>query len=84
MSYEGYTRWLCAMGHDHVNDCNDDDEGALCHCGARRVWVREVDETNGDGYDPPLDVAVPAVKKTCDLGHEHVIEPTRYKIPGFR
>ena len=33
-----------------------------------------------DGYIE-LEIDTPARKQTCNLGHEHIIEPPTYKIP---
>lgn len=79
MSFEGYYRRLCASGHQSVMDVWDEIE--QCRCGAAFVWSRLVDETNGEGYDPPLDVATEAITERCNLGHDHVLVEATYRKP---
>ena len=87
MSYLGYTERLCTVGHRDVTD-HYADPRLTCHCGRAWAWSREVDLTNG--YDPsnpatapyPLEVVAEAVIQVCNLDHEHLIEPTRYRIPA--
>lgn len=73
----------------------DDDE--KCSCGKRYVWWCSVDQTNGYEVDNEtgvqlepahypgdveLAIDVPAKVEVCNLGHEHMIEEARYKIPA--
>ena len=93
MSYEGYTQVLCAKGHAHTFDALDDShrntniaglsqEAAVCqYCGSSFVFRHEVDETNCEPDPYLFEIDVPAVLETCNLGHIHVIEPPRFKIP---
>lgn len=90
MSWEGYYEHLCERGHRRVTDGYEESDlypaNAKCSCGAAFVWTRQVDQTNGDDDGPwarpyPFEVAAPAVTERCNLGHEHVIEETRYVIP---
>lgn len=56
MSYEGFQEYLCARGHYHCYDCQDD-VPMVCGqhgCMARLKWVHQVDTTNG--YDPRYEV----------------------------
>lgn len=52
MSYEGYTRQLCARGHYTQTDCYD--VPPPCACGAPLAWEEDIDETNGPGEVTPL------------------------------
>lgn len=82
MSHEGFVRALCENGHQRLWDCYDA-EPETCSCGARFVWHRHVDETNGydEETDPPLEPLVAPQMKTCDLGVEHVIVEGTFKKP---
>lgn len=87
MSWEGYYRHICANGHTYVGDPYrwEEDPYENCpHCNAPAVWTRVVDQTNDAGEDPPLEVKTPAVVKTCDLGHAHIVEQATYHIPEKR
>lgn len=69
----------------------------VCHalingevCGSTKyAWSNPVDETNGadpDTGDCPgyihLEIKTPAVKKTCNMGHDHLISHAVYHIPS--
>jgi hypothetical protein len=80
MSFEGYYRALCVDGHLSEWDIYGDCEPEACQCGKLLAWRELVDTTNGDGVETELEIAVPAVTQTCNLGHHHVIEPVRYRL----
>lgn len=54
------------------------------------MFKHSVDQTNGIDYnDPntlvyPFTIAVAAKTQTCNLGHIHIIERTRYNIPEVK
>lgn len=82
MSYEGYVRYLCKNGHNRIRDVLAESV-ERCSCGARVVWERHVDLTNGyeEDSDPSLEVATPAIYEICNLGHTHVTQEATFKIP---
>jgi hypothetical protein len=92
MSYEGFEEHLCANGHLRIFDAFDSiiDEDMKCNCGAPFVFCHSVNQTNGViagdsstvGYHFRIDT--PAKFEICNLGHRHVIEEIRYKIPPTR
>jgi len=93
MSFEGYYRVLCENGHLSEWDCYDrydsgyteEDSHWRCgDCGAPEAWRQLIDQTNDSGEDQkwPLEIVKEAVFQTCDLGCNHEISPTVYKIPN--
>lgn len=50
MSYEGYTQYLCEIGHYSISDCYEDDI-ENCRCGKPIVWSNMVNVTNGSFDD---------------------------------
>lgn len=66
MSYEGYTAYICANGHEHkvtVDFYSDGPQNTNCPiCGAKPKYAAEVDETNGideftdNSYIPRVNV----------------------------
>ena len=91
MSYEGYVKALCVKGHLNIWDAHDEDDHSKCEtCKAKLVWEAHIDQTNCDinpktgreWGDVELEVAAPAVYKTCEhCKHSELIEEVRYKIP---
>ena len=62
MSYEGYSEYICDLGHYYCRDCYDDDSGCPA-CGSKPAWRNSVDQTNGeDERDPGT---MPAAKSEC-------------------
>lgn len=61
MSYEGYTQYLCPLGHYwcedsyagyYTNYSNGSSDSPTCpECKAKPVWENSVDETNGSYED---------------------------------
>ena len=47
MSYEGFTQYLCARGHESSFDCYEEHAANCPHCGAEFRWQHDVDITNG-------------------------------------
>ena len=49
MSYEGYERVLCKLGHLHHFDCYDTPDYSIwkCHCVEKAAWTQDIDTTNG-------------------------------------
>ena len=86
MSYEGFEQHLCTNGHYWEEDSSYAETDNVCpFCKTPSVWYNCVDETNceGVGYIPMQALLVtPAIKQTCNLGHEHVITPEVYRIPS--
>lgn len=88
MSYEGYVQVLCENGHLFVTDAYYDEQTLVCsRCPASGVFFNHVDETNGppQGEIPAeewkqFEIA-PERKERCNLGHEHVLEYARYRVP---
>lgn len=87
MSYEGHEIRICKDGHLSFVGCWDGfDEMTSCHCGAGIVWVRSIDDTNGEAYgDFPVEffkVKTGEVTETCQAcGHTKVLYETTYEIP---
>ena len=89
MSYEGYTQFLCPVGHRWTEPENYG-EGPVprCpHCNVAPAWQNSVDDTNVDAYgiipEPiwkTLEIS-PEVAQTCNLGHSHITVPARYRRP---
>lgn len=85
MSYEGYVQCICKKGHYFEQNAF---EKAKCPCGAQTGWVNAVDQTNGNSYgEIPMELLrrdyliSPAQTETCNLGHVHVTEEERFKVP---
>lgn len=84
MSYEGHEQLWCPKGHYYVTPDNHygSYDQKCPSCGAAPKVMNPVNDTNCDSWGALLPVvSVPAVVQTCNLGHEHVIVPARYKIP---
>jgi hypothetical protein len=91
MSYEGYSEAICKNGHRYqFGDYNESDEedNKLCpHCGAGIAFENMVDCTNvndegkfsEEGWKSLL--ISDEVKRTCDMGHEHIVNSAVYRIP---
>ena len=84
MSYEGYTQFLCSLGHYWVKDCYTLSEDSQCPtCGGLPFWENMVNITNGsfegeeriDGY---IELEEDVITKCETCGS--VLE-IRYKIP---
>ena len=84
MSYEGYTQNICKNGHLFDRDAFS---RTICDCGAEAAWPNQVDETNcyGVGFIPFEEfkklMLTPTRVKTCNLGHQHVLEEATYRLP---
>ena len=98
MSFEGYYQLLCANGHAngsvdvYIYDYERRQE-MICECGAPINKTNLVDQTNGCEGNPcicgakELEEIEAPVLETCNLGHQHVIKPGRYrfgKVHGFK
>ena len=95
MSYEGYQQCICERGHYYtVNSGNflagfaTDEEYQKCfacpHCSAPPVWENPVDETNCDAVGTiqiERFMIARARYETCNLGHTHLVEQPRYRVP---
>lgn len=88
MSYEGYRQQICTAGHYSIGDDGMHAKEEGCHCGNQIAWANSVDETNGDSFGLILKEVLdrcfllkPEVRKTCDMGHSHLVEPAVYRIP---
>ncbi len=91
MSYEGYDQCLCKNGHLSEFDCSasyyDEDDRKCPNCGEEIVFTNSVDQTNGEYYGKILDLTwlhlqiSPAKEEVCNLGHTHVMEEARYRVP---
>lgn len=88
MSYEGYEQHICQNGHYFETDCSYFSNSELCPwCQATSAFINSVDCTNGDNDGIILDsvwdefLICPAVKQTCNLGHEHIVRQATYRIP---
>ena len=97
MSYEGYTKVLCANGHLFVFDAFVFDAHAFpvgwrCPtCKAKSAWSAEVDATNG--IDPKTGLCPGDVKLRVKNGHacicptcgkKHTCADVQYHIPKMR
>ena len=86
MSYEGYSQFLCAVGHYWEEDCLNTKSPTpenCCPFGHRAVWENMVDVTNGSFEDEKridgfVELEVVSSKE-CEVCHT-VLE-TIYKIP---
>lgn len=87
MSYSGYTRVLCKNGHLHLYDCWDGFDptaaASLCRfCGEPVAWWENVDTTNGEGEETPLEINSRETFCTCSqCGDVHTKQKATYKIP---
>jgi hypothetical protein len=80
MSWEGYFRYLCTKGHTWIDD-GDTEDTPCPWCGEPVAWQRSVDQTNDEGYDPPLVMKTPSVRTRCNLGHTHETSVATWHIP---
>lgn len=82
MSYEGYERFLCKVGHLTEVDCYDHSKGDCPRCGLAMVWRELVDTTNDEGIETALALKTLAIYCTCkDCGVGHLKEAATYEIP---
>ena len=92
MSYEGHEQLLCKNGHLWEEPCNYGGasvEDSICpHCQEKAVFCNSVDDTNYYGEN-----SIPAEQweklkisegktETCNLGHLHILEQPRYRVPS--
>lgn len=92
MRYEGYEQHICEHGHYFENRdiYRMDDEPVLCpQCMGKSAWFNSVNETNGptQGEIPMKELEerfllCPARKERCNLGHEHEVESSIFRIPS--
>jgi len=86
MSYEGRNQFLCTNGHqfDRPESYGNSDERCSI-CNEEPAWCNSVDDTNCESDGIILDfsslVIEVEVTETCNLGHEHIIKPARYRPP---
>jgi hypothetical protein len=90
MSYEGYDVHLCALGHMFRSD-DAWDKPKCPWCQEDGVYRIMVDETNGadpetglcPGEDRVNALEVEEAEQTavCNMGHQHITLPARYRIP---
>ena len=85
-------------GYEENPDHNCDEYTPRCMqivhgeiCGKKLIFWNTVDETNGldeeTGRSPgEIDYVLEneAEVETCNLGHRHLVEPRRYKIPDVK
>lgn len=85
MSFEGHHQFICKKGHLFQEPENYGTAKYVCHCGAKPEWSNRVDDTNCDAYGVIVDFSslliAPRKVQRCDLGHDHVTEEARYRIP---
>lgn len=93
MSYEGYEQHLCKKGHLFCVDAMvfiglDEEDVQKCpYCSESSVFFNSVDETNGEQWGVITEDAwetlllTPEIRKTCNLGCEHIIEQAIYRKP---
>lgn len=90
MSYEGREEYLCEGGHRFsVNSGNGRFTRTITcpYCKKPWVFLNDINDTNCESYgEIPKEewqkfLLTPEVKKTCDLGHEHVIQEATYRKP---
>ena len=90
MSYEGYTTFLCTNGHQYTVDALDlihrTASRSCPHCGARPVFFRNTDETNGfdprrPGTQPPkvLETGFEDFWKQDHYGNRYAVKVLTYK-----
>jgi|SRR3990167_2834892 len=83
MSYEGREFFLCEDGHLTVLDSSTDTNlGENCfavNCTARFYRQAPVDDTNGDGIEPSLEIVLPEQTCQCNCGNIHTIKEATYR-----
>lgn len=92
MSYEGREQHICENGHLFEIDCQysfDDNHVTQCiYCSGHSVWQNYIDDTNGESFGEVLHsefekiLISPTKFEVCNLGHNHLILPAVYRIPG--
>jgi hypothetical protein len=89
MSYEGYTQLIGTCGHywndNDIYSYKETAENKCPACGADAAFKNAVDQTNNpcDGiidFDKHFLFFV-AEYDTCNLGHKHLTNQARYRIP---
>jgi len=89
MSYEGSEEYLCKNGHlwGGPSLYGSADPGLCPDCKTPIVWSHSIDDTNCDAWGIVLKeewdklLVSPAKVATCNLGHQHVVEASRYRQP---
>jgi hypothetical protein len=89
MGYSGWEQHICENGHQFNSEPSGyfDDTPVCIICGGKSVFCNPVDNTNGESYgnihaDGWKSLMIsPAVKKACNLGFEHIVEPAKYRVP---
>lgn len=90
MSYEGYTTFLCANGHEWTVDALDLTMGegdTICpHCSARKAFYRDTDETNGFEKRNPRTHAPKLLEDGFDdfWKQDHYGNRYAVKVPKYR
>lgn len=85
MSSRYYSQNICQKGHLYKGES---DKSRCPHCGEITTWTNEVDDCNVDDYGFIPDDSLSNFKisedvyQMCNLGHSHLIEPARYRIPS--
>lgn len=97
MSWEGYSQFLCGNGHFFTGSADLTDNGcwhdpidislARCPvCKEGAVLENRVNETNHTPGQGGLDLSRLLIEderiETCNLGHQHVVNHARYRIPS--
>ena len=86
MSYEGREINICEKGHLVHDDCTYSFELESCHCGAKIVWHRSIDDTNGESFgDFPIEFfklkAAPVFEECPTCHNKKILEQATYEIP---
>lgn len=92
MSSRYYSQNICQKGHLYKGKdrpiWNAPNRSNCPHCGETSAWINEVDDCNVDDYGFIPDDSLSKFKisedvyRMCDMGHNHIIEPARYRIPS--
>lgn len=87
MSYEGHNQFICKNGHRfNAPESYGNADNRCDVCGQEPAWCNSVDDTNCESDGIILDFSSlmiePAKSEVCNLGHVHVTQHARYRIPS--
>ena len=80
-----YVELLCVNGHRRTADVCDAvclrHPKHLCSCGEQFVFSHDIEMLEGHPQGWPFEVAEDTKFERCSMGHLHVVEEKRYRIP---
>lgn len=82
MSFEGYTQYLCPMGHYWTHEVHYENDNICDFCDQEAVEQNLVDLTNGveEGYREIIEIAPAKTKMCMACEHEEEVEPARWRF----